>query len=78
MKFKVINLDPLTVLCLEVEGHWKEYGTWKGHDGKPYVTWIPGETYELYMGNSQIRNFNFPPGLPWCSIYENGTISHYR
>lgn len=79
MKFQVINLEPLTVLCLEVEGHWKEYGRWKGHNGQYYKTWVPGETYKLYMGNSSIRNFNFCDSrLPWCSLYENGKVAHYR
>lgn len=74
MKFQVVSLDPLTVLCLEVEGQWKSYAAWQDHK-----TWIPGRTYELKMGNPDIRNFNFlPPDLPWCSVYESGDIRHYR
>ncbi len=78
MKFKVTSLEPLTVLCLEVEGWWKTYGTYRDQHGTHYVTWQVGESYPLTLGSSQMRNFNFSSPLPWCSVYEDGTVRHYR
>jgi hypothetical protein len=77
LRFEVINLEPLKVRCLENSGWWSQYN--KGLDETKYATWQVGEEYELYLGNSSIGNFNFKNyGLPWCSLYENGKVAHYR
>lgn len=73
--FEIISIDPIIkVKCLENNGGWSKEGDF----GRYYPTWIQGQEYELYLGNSEIRNFNFNGKLPWVSLYENGKACHYR
>lgn len=84
VKFEVIKLEPLTVKCIEIKGFWANYGkkdtngNWVYEHGTHRRTWVVDEEYELRLGNSDIRNFNFNFDLPWCSCYEDGTFRHYR
>lgn len=72
LTFEVINLEPLTVRCLENSGWWARYN--KGcEDSHP--TWEVGEEYQLYYGH---KSYNFQGHLPWCSLYEDGSVQHYR
>lgn len=76
LQFEVINLEPLTVRCLENSGWWSRYN--RGYDEKEHATWKVGEEYELYYG-FKAYNFHTKHGhLPWCSLYEDGSVQHYR
>jgi hypothetical protein len=76
LKFEIVSLEPLVALCLENSGWWIQFN--RGLDPVKYPTWIVGQEYELTFGTQISRNFNFHSRLPWCSVYENGTINHYR
>lgn len=75
---EVVSLKPLAVMIVTVEGFWATYSD-NADVTKPHARFTVGATYRMYLGNPQLRNFNFEHAyLPWISAYENGTLCHYR